>query len=127
MEMKINYIAFFTRYFKESKKFYEEKLDLKVNRSNEGFAAFQLEGEQELYLLDVEMASQMIGEDIVQPGKEGVCKTAMGITVEDTDKAYEELRAKGVEFVKPPTSTLSGPRTAYFKDYDGHLFYISNY
>jgi catechol 2,3-dioxygenase-like lactoylglutathione lyase family enzyme len=40
--------------------------------------------------------------------------------VDDIDKAYEELKAKGVEFVEPPRDTLWGARAAIFLDPDGH-------
>ena len=125
--MKINGIVLFARNFEICKKFYEKKLGLKVKDTDEGFVSFKLEGDQELALMSLEAAAQMIGKESVQPGKEGVHRTLLAIFVEDTNKTYEELKAKGVEFVKPPATQPWGQRTAYFKDPDGNLWEISHF
>lgn len=46
--------------------------------------------------------------------------------VDDCEAAYEELRARGAEFLTPPL--VNGPETrCFFRDPDGHLFEISEY
>ena len=49
---------------------------------------------------------------------------SMAYVTEDIDKTYEELRAKGVEFVQPPKRESWGTG-AVFKDADGNMFALS--
>jgi predicted enzyme related to lactoylglutathione lyase len=48
----------------------------------------------------------------------------MAYQVPDLQKTYEELSAKGVEFVRPPTSQAWGT-FALFKDSEGNIFCIA--
>ncbi len=46
----------------------------------------------------------------------------LAFTVNDVDQAYEILRARGVEFISPPTTyEPPGIRIVYFKDMDGNI------
>ena len=125
--MKVNAIVLFVRNFDACKKFYEEKIGLKVKENDEGFVSFELEGNQELALMSLEAAAQMIDREVIQPDKDGVHRTLLAVYVEDTDKTYEELKQKGAEFIKPPITQPWGQRTAYFKDPDGNLWEISHF
>jgi uncharacterized glyoxalase superfamily protein PhnB len=47
--------------------------------------------------------------------------------VRDPERArafYQELSAKGVEFIRPPEDRSWGLRCAHFKDPDGHVWEI---
>jgi len=44
---------------------------------------------------------------------------------DDVEKTYEQLKAKGVEFLKPPKKEDWGT-SAIFKDADGNQFVISS-
>lgn len=125
--MKVNAIVLFVRNLEACEKFYKDALGLKIKNKEEGFIAFELEGEQELALMSLEASSQMISKEAIHPEKEGVHRTLLAMFVEDTDKTYKELKAKGVEFVKPPTTQPWGQRTAYFKDPDGNFWEISHF
>lgn len=125
--MKVNAIVLFVRNFEACEKFYKDILGLKVKSTDVGFVAFELKGDQELALMNLEVASRMISEEVIQPAKEGLRRTLLATFVEDTDKTYEELKAKGVEFVKLPATQPWGQRTAYFKDPDGNLWEISHF
>ena len=48
----------------------------------------------------------------------------LAYVTEDIDTTYEELRAKGVEFVQPPKREPWGTG-AVFKDVDGNMFALS--
>ena len=51
---------------------------------------------------------------------------AFTIRVADCAAAYEDLRARGAEFLTPPVTSEGGWETrAFFRDPDGHLFEIS--
>jgi catechol 2,3-dioxygenase-like lactoylglutathione lyase family enzyme len=58
---------------------------------------------------------------LVESGKlgHGVWKT------DDCQKTYEDLKAKGVEFVQPPTERPYGPIEAIFKDNSGNIMVLS--
>jgi catechol 2,3-dioxygenase-like lactoylglutathione lyase family enzyme len=126
-KMKINAIVLFIRNFEACEKFYREILGLKIKSRDVGFISFELEGDQELALMSLDAASQMISKKAIQPSQKSVPRTLLAIFVEDTDKSYEELKARGVEFVKPPTTQPWGQRTAYFRDPDGNLWEISHF
>ncbi len=49
------------------------------------------------------------------------------VFVQDVDKEYEELSAKGVHFVNKPTTHPWGQRIAYFEDPEGNLWEISSF
>lgn len=44
--------------------------------------------------------------------------------VEDVDTAYEDLRVKGVEFIRAPEDRPWGLRCAHFKDPEGNVWEI---
>lgn len=123
---KINATVLFVQNFDACVKFYRDVLGMKLKETDEGFVSFDLEG-QELALMDLSAASQMISEEAVQPTKEGVHRALLAAFVDDTDEVYEALKAKGVEFIKPPTTQPWGQRTAYFKDPDGNIWEISHF
>jgi len=49
----------------------------------------------------------------------------MAFSADDVQKTYEELTARGVEFVQPP-KTESWRTSAVFKDPDGNVFALSS-
>lgn len=49
----------------------------------------------------------------------------LAASVEDVDAAYEELKAKGATFVRPPTDQRWGLRTAHFVDTEGNPWEIN--
>ncbi len=65
---------------------------------------------------DVQMLTKLVGQ-----GKMGqvVWKT------DDCQKTYEDLKAKGVEFVQPPTDRPYGTIEAIFKDNSGNIMVLS--
>jgi catechol 2,3-dioxygenase-like lactoylglutathione lyase family enzyme len=48
----------------------------------------------------------------------------LAFTVEDFDKAIEDLTAKGVTFTNPPSMSGGGDRLAFFLDGDGNVLQI---
>lgn len=123
---KINAAVLFVKDFEACVKFYRDILKFKVKDTDAGFMSFEVAG-QELALMDLPTASQMISEKEVQPTKEGVHRALMAAFTENTDKVYKALKAKGVQFIKEPTTQPWGQRTAYFKDPDGNIWEISHF
>ena len=123
---RINATVLFVRNFDACVGFYRDTLGFEVKDTDEGFTSFKV-GDHEFALMDLSAAAGMISEEVIQPEREGVPRLLFGAFLDDTDKAYEELKAKGVEFVKPPTTQPWGQRTAYFKDPDGNIWEISHF
>jgi uncharacterized glyoxalase superfamily protein PhnB len=80
-----------------------------------------------LGLVSVDEVARLISEKQVRPKVEAIHRTYYAVFVDDVDREYEELRAKGVHFVKPPTTQPWGQRIAYFEDPEGNLWEISHF
>lgn len=82
--------------------------------------------ELELILMGVR-ASESMDETTVDALKRLLAKGALGAGVmatADCNKTYEELKAKGVEFIAPPTERPYGIE-ALFKDDSGNWFSLT--
>ncbi|QQG48894.1 MAG: VOC family protein [archaeon] len=109
--------------------FYRDTLGLQLKNKEDDFAYFVFEktGAPGLGLLKIESAAKLISEAQVRSAEETVHRTYFAVFVEDVDKEYLELEAKGVHFVKPPTTQPWGQRIAYFEDPEGNLWEISHF
>ena len=63
----------------------------------------------------------------VRAGKALVQRNYFAGFLEDADRAYEELRQKGVKFLRPPAPRSKGQRSAFFEDPEGNLLEISRF
>jgi uncharacterized glyoxalase superfamily protein PhnB len=77
------------------------------------------------FLLEVSGAARMVSSEPLELKIEGGPRVLLAAGVEDIDAAYEELSAKGVTFLRPPTDQPWGLRTAYFADPEGNLWEIN--
>ena len=125
--MRINAIVLFVKDLPLCQEFYEKKLGLNVKNTDEGFVAFELEGNQELALMSLNEASKMIDDRHISPSEEGVHRALLAMYVEDTDLFYKKLVEEGVEFIKEPSTQPWGQRTAYFKDPEDNIWEISHF
>ncbi|MGA9839819.1 MAG: VOC family protein [Thermoplasmata archaeon] len=80
-----------------------------------------------LALISMDAVARLISEEQVRPREETIHRTYFAIFLDDVDREYEELKAKGVHFVKPPTTQPWGQRIAYFEDPEGNLWEISHF
>ncbi|MCL4528189.1 MAG: VOC family protein [Chloroflexi bacterium] len=126
MITQINATVLFAKDFDACVAFYRDVIGLKVKTTDEGFTAFEMGG-QELAIMNIRNAAQMVTEDAIQPQKSGAHRILLASFVEDTDKAYETLKSKGVNFIKSPTTQPWGQRTAYFQDPEGNIWEISHF
>lgn len=83
-------------------------------------------GDQKILLLQRSAAAQLVGEDSLSSLADGCRRVLICAEVEDADATHSTLEAKGVAFVKPPTSQAWGLRTAHFADPEGNLWEISH-
>lgn len=117
----------------EALRFYTEKLGFEI-RADVTYGDYRwisigLKDQPELEIgLFPLKAGEVLTEDevhlltkLVETGRlgHGVVKT------EDCQKAYEDLTAKGVEFVEPPTSRPYGSIEAIFRDNSGNVLVLS--
>ncbi len=107
--------------------FYRDTLGLEVQESEStaGSISFQM-GNVHFFLLEVSGAAQMISEKPLELQIGEGSRVLIAAGVADVDVAYEDLKAKGVTFLRPPTDQPWGLRTAYFADPEGNLWEINS-
>jgi lactoylglutathione lyase len=106
-----------------SRDFYESVLGLEFEHGDDNSASFIL-GPDALLLLDSGGADDLLGPaDVEHDGRRGA-RSVIVTSVDDVDALYDELRAKGVEFIRTPEDRWWGKRCAHFKDPDGHVWEI---
>ncbi len=104
--------------------FYRDTLGLPVKDSNAESTGFTL-GNQYFLLLDLSAAAHLISEEPLDLKVEGGPRMLLAAHVENVDAIYEELKAKGVRFLRTPADQLWGLRTAYFADPEGNVWEIN--
>jgi uncharacterized glyoxalase superfamily protein PhnB len=104
--------------------FYENVMGLECLHGEVGVDAYFKIGADGLMLI-----AQGTADDLLSPGdvdhetaRGG--RFVMATGVDDVDAAYEDLRAKGAEFIRAPEDRHWGLRCAHFKDPDGNVWEI---
>lgn len=86
-------------------------------------------GQPDLEIVLAEPSEPMFPADLVGHVRALLEKDSMGAGVWETDdtyKTYEDLKAKGIEFAKPPTKEFYGIE-AVFKDGCGNWFSLTQH
>lgn len=122
---KAGAIALFVHDLDGCTAFYRDAIALPYKGSDPGRAAFELQGGLLLVLLSPQGATEVLGTDVTALTLEGGPRGYIAMRVADVDGAYEELEAKGVTFVQPPTDKPWGLRMAHFADPEGNLWEIT--
>ena len=114
----------------EALKFYRDKLGFEVRMDNSMDNGFRwltvgpkTQPDLELILMPAQ-ESPMMSADKVARLRQMIAEGSMGtgvLQVDDCQKTYEELVAKGVEFIYPPTERFYGIE-ALMKDNSGNWF-----
>lgn len=124
MEFQVSDICLLVPDVNQSVEFYRDKLGFSLKREDIGFAEFEVGGSTAFALWEATDIQQHLGKDVVS--KEG--HWFMGAfefqTAEELEAAYQELKSKGVDFVKELHDWPWGARAAYFADPDGYLWEI---
>ena len=103
--------------------FYRDLMEFKVTFEdlNEGYAEFAV-ADMKLSLFRRQEMAEMIGNAQKPHNVECQDRVVLIFTVPDLDKAYQQLRHKGIKFTTEPLSNpYYGLKTAYFRDPDGTL------
>lgn len=117
LDYRLLLVRVFVRDFERAVRFYGETLGMKLSfRSDEmGWAQFATAGAELALELDCGESEGEVDEDRV--GR----FVGVSIAVDDIEKRYETLRARGVEFLRPPEKMPWGGVLAHFRDPDGNV------
>ncbi|HYM39243.1 MAG TPA: VOC family protein [Thermoplasmata archaeon] len=109
--------------------FYEKKIGLELKELQDDFAylTFPDMAKPGVALVSQKGVGEELSEGQVRPGERMACRGYFAVFVDDADRLYKELKAKGVHFVKAPTTRPHGQRYAYFEDPEGNLWEISHF
>jgi uncharacterized glyoxalase superfamily protein PhnB len=104
--------------------FYENVMGLEHVHGTDGVDAYFKIGPDGLLLIAHDTADGLLSAAEVdhEPARGG--RFVMATDVADVDAAYEELRARGAEFIRTPEDRHWGLRCAHFKDPDGNVWEI---
>src|SRR5579864_7869544 len=122
---KIEAMVLFVQDLDACTAFYRDTFKLQYKGSDADSASFLLEDELYLLLLSPSGAADLLGTEVNELKIGGAPRGLLAAGVADVDAAYEELKAKGVTFVRPPTDQPWGLRTAHFADPEGNLWEIN--
>jgi lactoylglutathione lyase len=125
MIRKIEAVVLFVQDLAGCTAFYRDTFKLQYQGSDAESSSFLLEEGLYLILLSPEGAADLLGRQVNERRIAGGPRGLLAAGVADVDAAYEELKAKGVTFVRPPTDQRWGLRTAHFADPEGNLWEIN--
>ncbi len=103
--------------------FYRDTLGLQVHESGPDHVTFKI-GDLYFFLLEAAGAARMMSEEPLDLRIGTGSRVLLAAGVDDIDAMYDDLKAKGVRVLRPPTDQPWGLRTAYFTDPEGNFWEI---
>jgi catechol 2,3-dioxygenase-like lactoylglutathione lyase family enzyme len=104
--------------------FYQNVMGLNYVRGDDGIDAFFTVGAAGLMLISREVADDLLSPGDVDRGPANGARAVIATGVDDVDAACDELRARGVTFLRGPEDRHWGLRCAHFSDPDGNVWEI---
>lgn len=104
--------------------FYENVVGLECQHGTPGVDAYFQLGPDGLLLISAATATDLLSPADVEREPPRAARSVLATEVEDVDAAYEQLRAKGAEFIRAPEDRPWGLRTAHFRDPEGNVWEI---
>ncbi len=104
--------------------FYRDTLGLPVTESEPDHVTFKV-GDLYFFLQEAAGAALMMSEKPLDLRSGGGSHVLLAASVDDVDAMYVDLKAKGVNVLRPPTDQPWGLRTAYFTDPEGNFWEIN--
>jgi catechol 2,3-dioxygenase-like lactoylglutathione lyase family enzyme len=99
--------------------FYRDTLGLQPRAIRDDFASFNWRSDDpDAVRLNVVVHSEVLGR------ARDRLHLMLNFIVDDIDTAYDQLRALGVRFLRPPAEEHFGGRIATFEDPDGNLLQL---
>lgn len=125
----LNAYALVVQDVRKCAEFYRDKLGFKLQELESDFAYLKIgeKGVPGVALVSAKGLAEEIPGAGARPGSGTGPSSYFAIFLEDADREYEELRRKGVAFVKPPATRPNGQRYAFFSDPEGNLWEISHF
>ena len=120
----VGYVVLFVDDFDGTTDFYAKKVGLPIRLRADGYAEFAVEGAK-FALLSRARVADLLGESQTGKAVPGPDRSAVTVLVEDVDRVYKELAARGVAFIGSPKDRPWGQRTVYFRDPENHLIEIA--
>jgi lactoylglutathione lyase len=115
--------ALFVQDLDRERDFYENVMGLERDHGDDTSVSFTI-GPDALLLVNHTGADDLLSPADVDHEEARGARSVLVTVVDDVDAAYEELRAKGVEFVRVPDDRRWGMRCAHFKDPEGNVWEI---
>ncbi len=75
-------------------------------------------------MISVKIAVKLLSEAEFAPEGKRNRRTFLSVMVDDLDKEYKEVEAKGVRFARPPIGYPWGQKIAFIEDPEGNLWEI---
>ena len=114
MITRIAAVRIFTTQLSRARHFYGDVLGLGGRRDGPGYSVFTVAG--------ADVIVEAIGGDDAEAAALVGRFLALSFAVDDIDRAYEELRRRGVAFTAPPRREPWGGTLAHARDPDGNVF-----
>lgn len=115
-DYKLAYVRVFVSDFERAVRFYSETLGMKPSVRSDEWRWCQFETGEAALAIEAAEASEDGDDEEFAPGF-----LAISLQVDDIEAVYNELTAKGVEFLGPPEKMGWGGTLAHFKDPDGNV------
>jgi catechol 2,3-dioxygenase-like lactoylglutathione lyase family enzyme len=126
MMQKVDAVALFVQDLDACTAFYRDTFHLPYLGSEpDTLTVFRLQEGLSLVLLSPSGAADVLGTAAQAAPSAGAPRGYLAMSVPDVDVAYEDLKARGVTFVQPPTNKPWGLRLAHFTDPEGNLWEIT--
>lgn len=106
-------VTFYVSDLKQAIKFYEKTLGLEKKYEYSSYVGFECGG------VEIGLIPKLTEEQ-----KAGPLSPSVGFLVDDVEKVYNELKDKGVKFIKELHEEPWGGRQATFTDPDGNILEI---
>lgn len=122
--MKLNNIRLLVSKFDETFLFYRDILGFKVIWGDVGdnYAQFQIEGSVDLSIFSKNLMADTVGTSLLPVQAAVQDSVALIFSVDDLDRFYASLTAKGVIFINQPTDQPDwGTRVSHLRDPEGNL------
>ena len=124
MRQKLNLITLGTIDFEKSVLFFEKLGWKKSKNSVEGLALFPLGGITLALHPRHELAADATVDDSAT-GFSGITISFNAKSEKEVDEVIQEAKSAGATIIKPAQKVYWGGYSAYFKDFDGHLFEVA--
>ncbi len=124
MKQILSFITLGVNNLEESKRFYQDKFGWTPLKDSDGIAFFKLNG----FILGLFPKNELAEDAGVPSDGHGFRRFTLAMNLkseQEVDRAFIELRQKGVKIVKPPEKVFWGGYRGYIADIDGNLWEIA--